>query len=677
MSRATDFLLRFTIGSVIVFFAARASATPEAARTVLAQAEARYAELEQGEMTIMRRSIHFTIRGNSDDHETRRATFQRLLCHWRPKEDWRFVFQREDEQNSQISNAATLVFAKTGEDGGLMLMMNLSNRQPVELKLPSQVFLQEARQRMAPLAMDPVLMTLQSRGAPESGPGLRMLTDLSLGGQEEIGGVRCVRINGRAGISAVSVWIDAETKLVVLARETREFPGQPRMTAFPEVSETVYSYSLDKAPSDESFDPHAGWAQARPGLSVAGGFGPVSGVIAWYLEPIRAAAAHAESGRARETPPPGQSRPRPTTPLSPPAMDRSASSGAVAAPQVEAPKLATPPEGQLLTPEQMAAIVLVEGDDGAGTGFVTLIRGLPFVVTNLHVIGGAQRLRVTTLTGARLEVGPIHGAVGRDLAILRVEGDPPAATLKLAENPLRTAKIGDKVVVVGNRRGGGVATQVSGMVQGIGPDKVEVDAAFQPGNSGSPIVHVETGEVIGLAAYAQTRRLDALDGAPARNSAAKDADEPKVEQRWFGYRIDGVSSWQAVDLARWREQARKIDAFRADSEALYYAMLGRFERVRGSPSVSRVIDRFDERFSRSGPRQVQTAQDVGEFFRSLRALTENGKRELRDGDYYDYFRSSLYWETSIPEQLRTREQIAKYLDRASENSSAFLSRLRN
>ena len=267
--------------------------------------------------------------------------------------------------------------------------------------------------------------------------------------------------------------------------------------------------------------------------------------------------------------------------------------------------------------------------------------------------------------------------MGRDLAIWRIEGEAPGSFLTLSADPLQTAKIGDKVVVVGNRRGGGVATQVSGVVQGVGPDKIEVDAQFQPGNSGSPIVHVESGEVIGLAAYSQTRKLDMLDGGPAKSATRGEANEPKMEQRWFGYRIDGVAGWQAIDLARWRQQVRRIEAFRNDSEALYYALMGNFGQTNQSPSVRSVVERFQQRFERAGSGQVQAAQDVVEYFRSLRALTENGKKELRDGDYYDYFRSSLYWETSITEQLRTREQIAKYLEQATENTSAFLSRLRN
>ncbi len=91
-----------------------------------------------------------------------------------------------------------------------------------------------------------------------------------------------------------------------------------------------------------------------------------------------------------------------------------------------------------------------------------------------------------------------------------------------------------------------------------------------------------------------------------------------------------------------------------------------------------MIDWFEGRYRRAGGvRGVQTSQDVIEFFLRLKGLCEEGKKELRDGDYYDYFRSGLYWETSIPAQLETREEITKYLSRAAANSSAFLSRMKN
>lgn len=337
-------------------------------------------------------------------------------------------------------------------------------------------------------------------------------------------------------------------------------------------------------------------------------------------------------------------------------------------------------QGQLLTAAQMEAIVMIEGESGVGTGFVTTIRDVDFVVTNLHVIGGNETLKITTIRGDTLKVGGIFGAVGRDIAILRIEEGPKIRGLTLAVDPLQVAKLGDRVAVVGNRRGGGVATQVSGMVRGIGPDRVEVDARFEPGNSGSPIVHIESGAVLGVASYSHTRQLDDLDESAEKQRTGSNRggnETPKVEQRWFGYRADEVPRWEGIDLAKWRAQAKRVSDFESDSQAIYMAMHGQFRAASANPRVRILVDRFEERYLRAGGKgSPQAAVEVTEFLRALRALADTGVRDLKTGEYYDFFRTSLYWQTSIPQQLSARADLADRLDRAAINSYSFMQKLR-
>src|SRR5690606_32713967 len=111
---------------------------------------------------------------------------------------------------------------------------------------------------------------------------------------------------------------------------------------------------------------------------------------------------------------------------------------------------------QKLTPEQMAAIVLIESGDGQASGFLTTLRDVNFVVTNLHVLGNDPRLTVRNLNGEILPVQGVFGAVGRDIAIMRV--GTISGNLSPVEDVLGQIKIGDEVVVVGNRQGGRVAT---------------------------------------------------------------------------------------------------------------------------------------------------------------------------------------------------------------------------
>lgn len=662
--------IRIGLG-LATFSAAVALRADETATQVVEAAQASLAGVAHGELTATSRRVMVIQGREAEAREPGDVPTQRLSVTWRAPGDWRLVYRREG--GAATGGGVSYVFSKAGEVAG-MLTVDSTDNERVPVTLPPKIFFQEARQRIGSMMSLPALALIPNwptrPGVPAEAATL--IDNPVVKGDGLVGGWSCRRIDGVKPQTRLSLWIDKETNRLMRSREVRDLRegmGPGRMVT---VVETVYSYAAEKGAKSEDFDLQAGWALAGRSQGEIEGFGSMAELSAW----VREGWTSETGGSAGSGGSPGSNQTNPGPSLRP------GGAPVAGAPYSgQTPPAASNPsasiEAQSLNADQMAAIVLVEGEDGVGTGFLTKIRELPFVVTNLHVIGGSEKLRVTTLTGAKIEVGAIHGAIGRDLAILRVEGAAPAAFLKLSADPLQTAKIGDKVVVVGNRRGGGVATQVSGSVQGIGPDRVEVNAPFQPGNSGSPIVHVESGEVIGLAAYSQTRKLDVLDGAPAKASGSKEGDEPKVEQRWFGYRIDGVAGWQAIDLARWRQQARRIEVFREESEALYYALLGRFPQTGGSPGVQRVVERFQERFERSGTAQVQVMQDVAEYFRSLRALTDNGKKELREGDYYDYFRSSLYWETSIPEQLRMREQIAKYLDKAADNSTAFLSRLRN
>lgn len=620
------------------------------------------------EVTATTRSIEAVSSQSPDAVDGQRiigAYYQRMRITHRQPDDWRLASQREREmQIGRALSERTLVFGKLGADDGVMLLLNTITREPARAPIPAALFRQEVLERAGPmLRTDPVLNALFLNRS-DTGAAAFGLANVSRVGSDVVNGVRLTRLSaGGTTEQRLTIWLDESTGLITRVLGATPYPGSIRR-----FTETIYTYDLSRGDDASDFDLAKGWAEAKPGFSATAGFVPVAQVLA-----LLGRSGDADTRRSafrpdgRPTPPSPGGPTSPSGPTSPPAAVTATPVPAPAAPVVE---------DQLLTPLQMESIVLVEGEEGVGSGFVARIRDVDFVVTNQHVIGGNEKLRITTLRGLPIKVGSIFGAVGRDIAILRIEGENTVPALKIADDPVKTIKLGDKVAVVGNRRGGGVATQVSGVVRGIGPDKIEVDAPFQPGNSGSPIVHVPTGEVIGLATYSLTRKLDALDGPAGANSSKSSDKEPATEQRWFGHRADGIAKWEAVDLAKWRAQAKRVESFASDSEAIYYAMYGRFKEASSNPRVRQLIDRFEERINKFNASQSLSTQEVQEFFRSLRALAEGGVKDLKTGDYYDFFRTSMYWETSITEQLRAREDIMHRLEKASGNSAAILERLR-
>ncbi|MCS6276406.1 MAG: trypsin-like peptidase domain-containing protein [Opitutus sp.] len=324
--------------------------------------------------------------------------------------------------------------------------------------------------------------------------------------------------------------------------------------------------------------------------------------------------------------------------------------------------------GQSLSYQQMSSIVLVEGEGGAATGFMTKIRGVDFIVTNLHVLSGSKKITIKNLNGQEQATAGIFGAVGSDIAIIRTASGTQGEMV-LAQDVFASSQIGDRVVVVGNRLGGGVATQTVGSIMGIGPTRVEVNANFEPGNSGSPIFNLRTNEVVGVATYAEIRPVDA--GGGGRGSVAV------PEKRWFGYRIDSVAKWEAIDLGKWNAQGERIAKFREASKALLAIVKFDFKTARLTPPFGQLIDKLESNYQAAATNKIVATGIVKDFFRVVQSISAQGLKDLESGDYYDYYRTSLYWDTSIPAQIEFRKELIKSLERYEADSSAYISRMRS
>ncbi len=142
---------------------------------------------------------------------------------------------------------------------------------------------------------------------------------------------------------------------------------------------------------------------------------------------------------------------------------------------------------------------------GQGSGFITDKNGI--ILTNAHVVSGADRVTVTLKDGRKFE-GKVTGTDEvTDLAVVKI--DPQGADLPIA--PLGDSsqvQVGDWAIAVGNPVGlnntvtlGIISTLERSSAQVGIPDKridfLQTDAAINPGNSGGPLLN-ERGEVIGI-----------------------------------------------------------------------------------------------------------------------------------------------------------------------------------
>ncbi|HET6422442.1 MAG TPA: Do family serine endopeptidase [Planctomycetaceae bacterium] len=137
---------------------------------------------------------------------------------------------------------------------------------------------------------------------------------------------------------------------------------------------------------------------------------------------------------------------------------------------------------------------------GGGSGFVIDPSGI--IMTNNHVVAGADEVRVHFLDGREFLAKEIKTDPRTDVAIIRIEGAGELKPLKLGDS--RDMQVGDWVLAIGSPFGL-ESTVTQGIISGKSrsrnladrEDFLQTDAAINPGNSGGPLLNLK-GEVIGI-----------------------------------------------------------------------------------------------------------------------------------------------------------------------------------
>ncbi|GGG28517.1 serine protease [Lysinibacillus alkalisoli] len=203
-----------------------------------------------------------------------------------------------------------------------------------------------------------------------------------------------------------------------------------------------------------------------------------------------------------------------------------------------------------------------EQEAGAGSGVIYKVdKGKAFIVTNFHVIDGAERLEVTLKDGTKKEAEVLGEDMWTDLAVIAVDAKDISTVAEFGDSD--ALKQGEPVIAIGNPLGldfYGSVTQ--GIVSGINrsmpidfnndgvvdwtQEVLQTDAAINPGNSGGALVNIK-GDLIGINSMKiATEKVEGLGFAIPINSALPIIEEleqsGKVERPVLGVSLTDLTN---------------------------------------------------------------------------------------------------------------------------------------
>jgi serine protease Do len=194
---------------------------------------------------------------------------------------------------------------------------------------------------------------------------------------------------------------------------------------------------------------------------------------------------------------------------------------------------------------------------GQGSGFIIDRAG--YVVTNNHVVGEADTVKVELADGRELPAKVVGTDPKTDIALLKIDAGNDLPTVKFGDSD--HLRVGEWVLAMGNPFGlGGTAT--SGIVSargrqiGAGPydDFIQTDASINPGNSGGPLFNT-AGEVVGVntAIFSPSGGNIgigfAVPSGLVQGVVAQLQQNGRVERGWLGVSMQKLDSELATALS--------------------------------------------------------------------------------------------------------------------------------
>jgi serine protease Do len=192
---------------------------------------------------------------------------------------------------------------------------------------------------------------------------------------------------------------------------------------------------------------------------------------------------------------------------------------------------------------------------GLGTGMILDSQG--HILTNNHVVGGAQKIEVTLANGNRYPAKIVGTDPKTDLAVIKIAAKESLPYVTFGDSD--KMDVGEWVVAIGHPRGLD-QTVTQGIISAkhregiVDPssyqDFLQTDAAINPGNSGGPLLNLQ-GEVIGVNAMIESESGGfegigfAIPSKMALHISRELIAHGKVQRGWLGVSIQNVTPEEA------------------------------------------------------------------------------------------------------------------------------------
>ncbi len=191
-----------------------------------------------------------------------------------------------------------------------------------------------------------------------------------------------------------------------------------------------------------------------------------------------------------------------------------------------------------------------------GSGVIIDENGL--VLTNYHLIDGADTINVVLNNGELLEADVLGSDKETDLAVVKINSDKPLPYATFENSP--QLRVGDIVLAIGNPFGVG-QTVTQGIVSAIArrvaggsawQNFVQIDAAINPGNSGGALIN-PSGQLVGVntGAFSRDKGAQGIGFAiPAellRQVVPQLVDKGRVVRGWLGIGADDLPMFPALN----------------------------------------------------------------------------------------------------------------------------------